>query len=299
MIFTSPVEKGLPSILRNKKFSEDIIDSSSHVSDAKREYIQGRVNAHLLGRQASREIAARRNPMKGAEKWESLADREAKLINPEHVDYKRWKNGIKSHRLYHSLLTPEQTRQNATASHLINVARSKKRNLPNIKVAQQHELEDAKREALSEQMRQTHRRNVAAIGAKADKRRKKEGLIVGGTIGALGTGAGVYAYKKRQRSGVSKSFVENNISKGTNINEYPHLPENIREWTARGDIIQRNPVNPLEMLSSGMLMAQASAAGIGINLTKKQKRKAGRHVANYAEGRMFMYSPVGRGTMMT
>lgn len=95
------------------------------------------------------------------------------------------------------------------------------------------------------------------------------------------------------------AFVDNSVSKGTNINEFAHLPENVRTWTTGAPSIRRNPFSPVEMLSSGMMMARAQAAGMGKDLTRKEKRELGRQIKNYGEGRMFVYSPLGRGSIMT
>jgi hypothetical protein len=95
------------------------------------------------------------------------------------------------------------------------------------------------------------------------------------------------------------AFVDSSVSKGTNINEFPFLPENVRTWTTGAPSIRRNPFSPIEMLSSGMMMAQAQAAGMGRDLTRKEKRELGRQIKNYGEGRMFVYSPLGRGSIMT
>lgn len=95
------------------------------------------------------------------------------------------------------------------------------------------------------------------------------------------------------------AFVDSSVSKGTNIREFPYLSENVRTWTTGAPSIRRNPFTPIEMLSSGMMMAQAQSAGMGRNLSKKEKRELGRNIKNYGEGRMFFYSPLGRGSMMT
>lgn len=89
------------------------------------------------------------------------------------------------------------------------------------------------------------------------------------------------------------------VSKGTNIGEYPYLPQNIREWAEGFVPVRRNPISPLQMLSSGMLMAEAQAASRGINLSRRQKTAIGRGVSNYAEGRMMLYSPIARGQLVT
>ena len=95
------------------------------------------------------------------------------------------------------------------------------------------------------------------------------------------------------------AFVDSCVSKGTNFKDYENLPENVRSWTDRGPFIRRNPVSPIDMVSSGMMMAEAQAAGMGRNLTRREKKRMGRNVKNYGEGRMFMYSPLSRGSMMT
>ena len=88
------------------------------------------------------------------------------------------------------------------------------------------------------------------------------------------------------------------VSKGTNIREYPFLPENIREWDTKVVRDSRNPISPLDLISSGRLMAQAQAAAVGRTLDKKELRRRGKSNARYYESRAFMYSPVGRGTAM-
>lgn len=95
------------------------------------------------------------------------------------------------------------------------------------------------------------------------------------------------------------AFVDSSVSKGTNINEFAYLPENVRTWTTGAPSIRSNPFSPIEMLSSGMMMAQAQAAGHGYKLSRKEKKILGRNVKNYGEGRMFIYSPLGRGSIMT
>lgn len=67
------------------------------------------------------------------------------------------------------------------------------------------------------------------------------------------------------------AFVDSSVSKGTNIREFPYLSENVRTWTTGAPSIRRNPFTPIEMLSSGMMMAQAQSAGMGRNLSKKEK----------------------------
>ena len=89
------------------------------------------------------------------------------------------------------------------------------------------------------------------------------------------------------------------VSKGTNIREFPYLSENFREWTYSSPRIRSNPVSPVQMLSSGMMMAEAQAAGYGRKLSSKEKKAIGRSIRDYGEGRMFIYSPLGRGSVMT
>ncbi|CAB4194567.1 hypothetical protein UFOVP1264_22 [uncultured Caudovirales phage] len=88
------------------------------------------------------------------------------------------------------------------------------------------------------------------------------------------------------------------VSKGTNIGEYPYLPENIREWRDNYEPTRRNPISPIQALSAGILMAQAQAASTGIKLTKKQARRAGRNTKNLYESRAMLYTPLGRGSVM-
>ena len=95
------------------------------------------------------------------------------------------------------------------------------------------------------------------------------------------------------------AFVDSCVSKGTNINEFAYLPENVRTWTTGAPSIRRNPFSPIDMLSSGMMMAEAQAAGYGRKLSRKEKKILGTHIKNYGEGRMFIYSPLGRGSIMT
>jgi len=138
---------------------------------------------------------------------------------------------------------------------------------------------------------------AAALAAKKKKDFQRKVTIGAATGGVVG--AGTLAYRKHSQSSVSKAFVDSCVSKGTNFKDYENLPENVRSWTDKGPFIRRNPVSPTDMLSSGMMMAEAQAAGMGRNLTRRERKRMGNNVKNYGEGRMFMYSPISRGSIMT
>lgn len=126
---------------------------------------------------------------------------------------------------------------------------------------------------------------------------KNKKSVYAGTMLAGASAGGAMAHKY---SSVGKAIVENNIAKNnTNVREFSYLPENVRTWTDKGPFIRRNPISPTDMLSSGMMMAQAQAAGMGRSLSRKQRKAIGRSVRDYGEGRMFIYSPISRGSMMT
>ena len=133
------------------------------------------------------------------------------------------------------------------------------------------------------------------LAAKKKKDFQRKTLL--GVSGAGILGAGVYGYKKY--SSVNKDAVIGSVGKSSNVREYPYLSENVREWTLNGPAIRRNPYSPVEMLSSGMMMAQAQSAGYGRHMTKKERIRAGKNIRDYGEGRMFIYSPLGRGSVMT
>ena len=93
-----------------------------------------------------------------------------------------------------------------------------------------------------------------------------------------------------------KGFVGNNVSKGTNLREYPNLNENIRDITAYR--IQRNPVSPLQALSAGILMARAQSAGKGQMISYREAKRQGRSISLNHEYGMVLNSAAGHGVMV-
>lgn len=94
-------------------------------------------------------------------------------------------------------------------------------------------------------------------------------------------------------------MLRNQVSKGTNFGEYKYLPENIREWNHSTSPIVRNPVSPIQMLSSGMLMARANAAGHGVKLSRRQQKRIGHSMKDFNEAMLSMNAPLGHGSVMT
>ena len=97
---------------------------------------------------------------------------------------------------------------------------------------------------------------------------------------------------------ISKALVEGNISKGSNVREYPYLPENIREWQNSAAPIRRNPVSPLSMLAASNVMALGNNMGNQSGMSKRQLRRLARGLNLYEGGRANVYSPIGQGTMI-
>jgi len=97
---------------------------------------------------------------------------------------------------------------------------------------------------------------------------------------------------------ISRAFVESNISKGSNVREFPYLPENIRDWQNNAVPIRRNPVSPLQMIASANVMAVGSNLGNQSGMTKRQLRRLARGLNIYEGGRATVYSPLGQGTMV-
>lgn len=116
-----------------------------------------------------------------------------------------------------------------------------------------------------------------------------------GPSGAAAT-AGVASIAGIAAANASRQKEKSNVSKGTNIREYPYLPENIREWREGYYPIRRDPISPLESLSAGMLMARANAAGYGQKLSRRQARKLGTNNVQLFDSRRMIYSPIGRGS---
>jgi hypothetical protein len=116
-----------------------------------------------------------------------------------------------------------------------------------------------------------------------------------GPSGAAAT-AGVASIAGIAAANASRQKEKSNVSKGTNIREYPYLPENIREWREGYYPIRRNPISPVESLSAGILMARANAAGYGQKLSRRQAKKSGKNNVQFFDSRRMIYSPVGRGS---
>lgn len=79
----------------------------------------------------------------------------------------------------------------------------------------------------------------------------------------------------------------------SNIRQYPYLPEDVKEHSIGRE--RRNPVNPLMLYSSGLIMLDSSL-GEGRALKGRARKKAAARQMDYIGGRMMMYSPLGYGS---
>ena len=84
---------------------------------------------------------------------------------------------------------------------------------------------------------------------------------------------------------------DNAVSKADR--DYPNLPS----WLKEMDIpsTRRNPINPLQMYASGLIMQDAKM-GQG-RRSAKARRRAGREEMQYTGARAMLYSPLGMGTL--
>lgn len=130
--------------------------------------------------------------------------------------------------------------------------------------------------------------------------RLKRALAVShaGPTGAAATvGAGALAGLAASNAS-AKARYNAQVSKGTNIREFPYLPENIREWQNSAAPIRRNPISPLSMIAASNVMAMGNNLGNQSGMSKRQLRRLARGLNLYEGGRATVYSPIGQGTMI-
>lgn len=80
----------------------------------------------------------------------------------------------------------------------------------------------------------------------------------------------------------------------SNVREYPYLPEYMFETQIPET--RRNPINPLQMFASGLIMTGAQV-GHGKRLRGRERRRAAMDQYMYTGGRAMLYSPLGQGSL--
>lgn len=81
----------------------------------------------------------------------------------------------------------------------------------------------------------------------------------------------------------------------SNIREYPYLPEWVKDSFAATTV--RNPLNATDLYASSRLMVQSQAAAEGRRVRGRKLRRLTQAERRFAEGRMMLYSPLGRGAV--
>jgi hypothetical protein len=82
---------------------------------------------------------------------------------------------------------------------------------------------------------------------------------------------------------------------GSNIREYAHLPENIREDVGYGSIgTRRNPMSALDLFASSRIMAATRAQG---RIGRRRLNAQAQREMGFAGSRAMLYSPTGRGSV--
>lgn len=103
--------------------------------------------------------------------------------------------------------------------------------------------------------------------------------------------------------GVNKSLAMPNTVSLTgdvaksNIREYPYLPEWVKDSFAATTV--RNPLNATDLYAASRLMVQSQAAADGKKVRGRKLRRLTQAERRFAEGRMMLYSPLGRGAVTT
>lgn len=93
-------------------------------------------------------------------------------------------------------------------------------------------------------------------------------------------------YGKHASLGVRKS----------NIREYPYLPEWVKDSFAA--TTTRNVLNPTDLYASSRLMVRSQAQAEGRSVRGRRLKRMTQAERRFAEGRMMLYSPLGRGSVM-
>jgi hypothetical protein len=135
--------------------------------------------------------------------------------------------------------------------------------------------------------------------------------VTAGTVGGAGTAGSLWAGHRARKlkrendqlkaaGGLAGPVMKSEtVGFGkSNVRQYAHLPENIREQVGYGSIgPRRNPMSPLDLFASSRIMAQTSARARGETVRgHRLSRRAGNEAA-YAGSRAMLYSPAGRGSM--
>lgn len=83
----------------------------------------------------------------------------------------------------------------------------------------------------------------------------------------------------------------------SNIREYPYLPEWVKDSFAPTTV--RNPLNATDLYAASRIMVQSQAAADGKRVRGRKLRRLTQAERRFAEGRMMLYSPLGRGAVTT
>ena len=82
----------------------------------------------------------------------------------------------------------------------------------------------------------------------------------------------------------------------SNIREYPYLPEWVKDSFAA--TTTRNVLNPTDLYASSRLMVRSQAQAEGRSVRGRKLKRMTQAERRFAEGRMMLYSPLGRGSVM-
>lgn len=83
----------------------------------------------------------------------------------------------------------------------------------------------------------------------------------------------------------------------SNIRQYPYLPEWIDSPGAARTV--RRVLNPTDLYASSRLMVQSAARADGRRLSRRKLKRMTEAERRFAQGRMMLYSPLGRGSVVT
>lgn len=115
---------------------------------------------------------------------------------------------------------------------------------------------------------------------------------------AGGAGGLTFRERKAQQKRQSPVMKSEEIVKGTNIREYEHLPEDIRQQVGYGSIgIRRNPLSPLDMFAASRTMSEAASRARGERISRRKLNRRAHQEMTFAGSRAMLYSPVGRGSV--
>jgi len=83
----------------------------------------------------------------------------------------------------------------------------------------------------------------------------------------------------------------------SNVRQYPYLPEWID--TPESARTVRRVLNPTDLYASSRLMVESVARAEGRRLSPRKKKRLTQAERRFAQGRMMLYSPLGRGSVVT